>query len=287
MVNKEKPLVVTTCVALRETLGQVSLEKKCVGLVPTMGALHAGHLSLVEASNRECDYTIVTIFVNPTQFGEGEDLKAYPRQLEDDLVALAAYDVDVVFVPSNEEMYPADYATYVDVTGITSVLEGAHRPIHFRGVATICAKLFILTQAEVAFFGQKDYQQTLVVRRLAKDLNLPTKICVCPTVREPDGLALSSRNVYLSPDERQRASALSRALSLADELAAGGERDAKTIISEMQSTIDAAGGIDVDYLVLVDPDTLEPVDQVNRKTLAAVAAHVGTTRLIDNALIGK
>ena len=281
----EPPYIARTCSGLRDAVAQARLRRMRVGLVPTMGALHKGHLSLVGASNRECDFTIVTIFVNPTQFGEGEDLDAYPRQLEADLEALSEFDVDVVFVPPKEEIYPVGYSTSVEIGGVTQLLEGAQRPIHFRGVATVCAKLFNLAQADVAFFGQKDFQQTLVVQRLVKDLNIPTEIRVCPTVRESDGLAMSSRNVYLSPDERQRALALSRSLLRAVELKTAGETDTKKILAEMQAVIDVASGLDVEYLVLVDPETLEPAESANRPTLAAVAARIGQTRLIDNEVL--
>jgi pantoate--beta-alanine ligase len=279
------PNVVRTCNKLRAAVAQARSSGMRIGLVPTMGALHEGHLSLVDASNRACDFTIVTIFVNPTQFGEGEDLDAYPRQLEADLESLSEFDVDVVFAPPKEEIYPDGFSTFVEVGGVTQVLEGAERPIHFRGVATVCAKLFNLAQADIAFFGQKDYQQTLVVKRVAKDLDIPTEIRVCPTVRESDGLAMSSRNVYLSADERQQARVLSKCLRRAVELKAAGETDAAKILAEMQVVLDTATGIVVDYLVLVDPETLKPVESANQPTLAAVAARIGQTRLIDNELL--
>ena len=252
-----------------------------------MGALHAGHLSLVAASNVECDFTVVTIFVNPSQFAEGEDLESYPRTLEADLTALAEHNVDVVFAPPNEEMYPVEFDTSVDVGGVSRMLEGEMRPIHFRGVATVCTKLFNLTQADVAFFGQKDFQQTLVIKRIVADLNIATEIRVCPTLRERDGLAMSSRNAYLTPEQRQPALALHRSLRRAKEMVAAGETDAATVLAEMREIIDESVGVDLDYLVLVDPNTLTAVDRLNQTTLAAVAAHVGQTRLIDNELLER
>ena len=279
------PYVTRTCSELRAAVAQARGDGMRIGLVPTMGALHEGHLSLVDASNRECDFTIVTIFVNPTQFGEGEDLEAYPRQLERDLEALSEFDVDVVFAPPKDEIYPDGYNTFVEVGGVTQVLEGKERPIHFRGVATVCTKLFNLAQADIAFFGQKDFQQTLVVKRLVKDLDIPTEIRVCPTVRESDGLAMSSRNAYLSSTERQQALVLSQGLRRGVELRAAGETDSAKILAEMKTVIATASDIDLEYLVLVDPETLQPVASANQPTLAAVAARVGKTRLIDNEIL--
>jgi pantoate--beta-alanine ligase len=280
------PRLVVDAAELRDRVALARRRGKTIGLVPTMGALHAGHLSLVDASVDECDFTIVTIFVNPTQFGPSEDFDHYPRDLDADLSSLEGRSVDVVFAPATDAMYPPGYATYVELHGPALVLEGAHRPGHFRGVATIVLKLFHLAQPDRAYFGRKDYQQALLVRRMTHDLDLPIDVRICPIVREADGLALSSRNVYLSPDERLRAVAISRSLRLARELVEQGTTDAGTILARMRELL-AAARLDVDYVALADPETLEPVDVVDRPTLAALAARVGKTRLIDNETLGE
>jgi pantoate--beta-alanine ligase len=260
--------------------------ERSVGLVPTMGALHAGHLSLVEASRRECEKTVLTIFVNPTQFAPHEDFARYPRNLDDDLDKLRPLGVDVVFAPPLEEMYPPGETTRVEVGRIAEPLEGQFRPGHFRGVATIVLKLFHAIPANVAYFGQKDYQQTLVVRQMVADLLVPVRIAVCPIVREHDGLAMSSRNVYLSPDERRKALVLSQSLSLAERLVNEGEHDAAKILARMRKLFAEALVDRIDYIALADPQTLAPIDEIRQPTLAVIAAHVGNTRLIDNRLIG-
>lgn len=252
-----------------------------------MGALHAGHLSLVEASRHEQGFTVVSIFVNPTQFGPGEDFERYPRPLADDLARLAAQGVDLVFAPPTTEIYPPGSATLVDVGSVAEPLEGRFRPGHFRGVATVVLKLFVLIAPDAAYFGRKDYQQTLVVRRLAADFVLPLAIRVCPTVREPDGLALSSRNVYLSPAEREQALTLSQSLRLAKDLVRQGERDAARVLARIRELFAAQPEIHVDYLVLADGETLADVSHIDRRTVALVAARVGKTRLIDNEPIGE
>jgi pantoate--beta-alanine ligase len=257
-----------------------------VGVVPTMGALHAGHLSLVEASKRECDKTVVTIFVNPTQFAPHEDFERYPRDLEADLARLRPLGVDAVFAPPREEMYPSGETTRVEVGPIAEPLEGQFRPGHFRGVATIVLKLFQAIPATTAYFGQKDYQQSLVIRRMVADLLVPIRIVVCPIVRESDGLAMSSRNVYLSPNQRRQALVLSQSLNLAERLVREGERDAEKVLAQMKKRFADAGVDRIDYIALVDPEKLTPVNEIHTQTLAAIAAHVGTTRLIDNRLIG-
>jgi pantoate--beta-alanine ligase len=277
--------VASTIDELREFVAHARREKKSLGLVPTMGALHAGHLSLVDASRVECDLTAVTIFVNPTQFGPHEDLSAYPRPLASDLAKLRDRDVDIVFAPSESEMYSADHTTFVDVGPIAQVLEGAFRPTHFRGVATIVLKLFHLIPGDRAYFGQKDFQQTLVVKRMVADLNLPIEIRVCATVRESDGLALSSRNAYLSADQRLQALAISRSLHEASQMVAAGERTAASVLVKMRSVLAEAKISLVDYVALVDPETLENRSLLVGPTLAAVAARVGSTRLIDNELL--
>jgi pantoate--beta-alanine ligase len=257
---------------------------RLIGLVPTMGALHAGHLSLVAASRQSCDVTVATIFVNPTQFGPNEDFATYPRNLKADLEKLRTAGVDFVFAPPVEEMYPEGNTTRVDVESIAAPLEGAFRTGHFRGVATIVAKLFNLIPADIAFFGQKDYQQSLVVRRMVADLDMPVRIEVCPIVRDTDGLAVSSRNAYLSPAERERALSISRSLRVAEERLRGGERDALAIAARVRETL-MSGGIDrVDYAAVVDAETLAPLAQIEGPTAVLIAAHVGRTRLIDNLL---
>ncbi len=257
-----------------------------VGFVPTMGALHAGHLSLVEASLAACDRTVVSIFVNPTQFGPGEDLERYPRVLEQDLQLLEKLGCWLVFAPSTAEMYPDDSTTLVDVGAIAGPLEGASRPDHFRGVATVVLKLFQIVPADCAFFGQKDYQQTLVVKQMVRDLSVPIDIEVCPTVREPDGLALSSRNAFLSSEQRQQALSLWQSFQLAEQYYAGGNCDVAEIKAKMQQHFYALSGVGVEYIAFVEAGTVRPVSTITGPTIVAIAARVGKTRLIDNCLIG-
>lgn len=276
------PAVITTTDELRSCLAESRSQGKSIGFVPTMGALHAGHLSLVHASCARCDTTVVSIFVNPTQFGPQEDFGRYPRDLAGDLAKLADHDLHCVFAPSDEEMYPEGHQTFVEVTDVSSVWEGAHRPGHFRGVTTVVAKLFNQVMPDIAFFGQKDYQQTVVLRRMVRDLSVPVQIEVCPTVREPDGLALSSRNAYLSPDERQQALALSAGLKQAADLVAAGERDAEVLIEAIRTRCQREPDLKLQYVAIVDPDTLESVTKVLTPSMALVAAYVGSTRLIDN-----
>jgi len=279
--------VLTTVAELREALRPLRRVGRRIGLVPTMGALHEGHLSLVRASKDQCDATVVTIFVNPSQFGPGEDLESYPRDLAADLAKLAPCGVEFVFHPSVEEVYGPGHATWVEVGAVARPLEGQSRPHHFRGVATIVLKLLCMVQPDVAFFGQKDYQQALVIRRMVAELNVPVEIRTCPIVREPDGLAMSSRNAYLSPSERRDALVLWKSLCLARELVAGGERTAETVAQRMREIILSAEGAEIDYVALVDPETLEPVDRIDRPVLAALAVRIGRTRLIDNCLLGE
>ena len=277
--------VASTRQQVRQAIADARRAGKSIGFVPTMGALHEGHLSLVAQSRGECGFTVVSIFVNPTQFAPGEDFERYPRNLDKDLTLLAGR-ADLVFVPERAEIYPPGHVTSVEVGPIAELLEGQRRPGHFRGVATVVLKLLNIVMPDVAYFGRKDYQQWLVIRRMVEDLDLKVKIEACPIVREPDGLALSSRNIYLSPDQRQSAVALSQSLRLAGRLAAEGTRSAAEIVERMQAHIASVGGVEVDYITLADPRTLEPVDQVRGPTVAAVAAFVGNTRLIDNELIG-
>lgn len=258
-----------------------------VGLAPTMGALHAGHASLVRAARQACDVVITTIFVNPTQFGPHEDFQKYPRTLDADLQVLRDAGADWVFVPSAADMYPPGSSTYVQPPRVAEPLEGQCRPGHFRGVATVVLKLFQILPADVAYFGAKDYQQALVVRHMAADLNIATRIEVMPTVRDPDGLAMSSRNRYLSAAERSRALGLSRALRRAAELFQGGESSVESLEGAMQAELNAAGVDRTEYAVVADPDTLERRERVERRGVALIAARVGTTRLIDNCLLER
>ncbi|MGA2674120.1 MAG: pantoate--beta-alanine ligase [Terracidiphilus sp.] len=256
-----------------------------VGLVPTMGALHAGHASLIRAAAASCGRVAVSIFVNPTQFGPNEDYAVYPRSFEADCALAQAEGASVVFAPPVEELYPAGAATFVDVEGLSHRLDGKSRPGHFRGVATVVAKLLIASEADRAFFGQKDAAQVAVLRRMVTDLRLAAEIVVCPIVREADGLALSSRNTYLNPSERTQALALSRAVRRVEVLAASGKRSAGMLIEAAGQIFSAEPAIRVDYIELVDWATLELVETAAPGTLFAVAAWVGATRLIDNAVI--
>jgi pantoate--beta-alanine ligase len=250
-----------------------------------MGASHAGHVSLAEASVAQTDVTIATIFVTPTQFAPDEDLSTYPRTLDEDLAQLERAGVDAVFVPDENEMYPPGCTTSVVPPQLAATLEGEFRPTHFAGVATVVLKLLNMTQADVAFFGQKDYQQALVVRRMVADLNVPVRIEVCPIVRDDDGLAMSSRNVYLSAEERKIALTLKRTLDLAETQIREGQRDGFELITEMRQSLIDGGVTSIDYAAVVHADTLETLDPIQLPCVALVAAHVGTTRLIDNCLI--
>ncbi|HWE83811.1 MAG TPA: pantoate--beta-alanine ligase [Terracidiphilus sp.] len=257
---------------------------KTVGLVPTLGALHAGHASLIVAARSRCHAVAVSIFVNPTQFGPNEDYARYPRSFEADCALAAAHGADVVFAPSVEEMYPAGAATFVEVEGLGNRLDGASRPGHFRGVATVVTKLFAAAEADLAFFGQKDAAQVAVLRRMTADLLLATEIVVCPIVRESDGLALSSRNVYLGTEERTQALALSRAIGVVESLAGHGQRSAEALIESAHAVLGAEPLIRIDYIALVDWNTLEPLESAIPGALFAIAAWVGATRLIDNTI---
>ncbi|MER3469694.1 MAG: pantoate--beta-alanine ligase [Thermoflexus sp.] len=255
------------------------------GFVPTMGYLHEGHLSLIRRARAENDHVAVSIFVNPTQFGPHEDYNRYPRDLERDLRLLEPLQVDLVFVPSVEEMYPPGFQTWVIVEELSRPLEGASRPGHFRGVATVVAKLFNIVQPDRAYFGQKDAQQAVVIRRMVRDLNFPVEIVVCPTVREPDGLAMSSRNTYLSPQERQAATILFRALQAAKARYEAGERDGERLREAMREVLRGEPLARVDYVSVADPETLEELSRVEGPALLSLAVYIGNTRLIDNLLL--
>jgi pantoate--beta-alanine ligase len=278
-------LIAKTIAEARAAVAQLRVERRCIGLVPTMGALHEGHLSLVRAAKTACDAVVATIFVNPTQFAPGEDFAKYPRRFETDCALLEAEGVDVLFAPDAAEMYPAGASTVVEVENISDRLDGQSRPGHFRGVATVVAKLFNIIQPNHAFFGQKDAAQVAVLRRMVRDLNFNLELVVCPTVREPDGLAMSSRNHYLSAEERQRALVLSRALRHIEARIAAGVVDSARLIDAGLAVLAEEPEIRLDYLRIVDPETLEDVADVSAGTLVTVAAVVGPARLIDNVLV--
>lgn len=278
-----KMMIVSTLEELRSARAMLD---EPVGLVPTMGYLHEGHLSLVKRAKDECASVVVSIFVNPTQFGPNEDLAAYPRDMERDLRLLEPLGVDLTWIPTPEVMYPQGYQTWVQVEGLTEPLEGAMRPGHFRGVTTVVAKLFNGVQPAKAYFGQKDAQQVAVIRRMARDLNFPLEVVVCPTVREPDGLAMSSRNAYLDPGQRKAATVLSRALTTAKDAYEAGERDAEKLRILMRETIDEEPLARVQYVSCADYDTLQELDTITGKALLSMAVFVGKTRLIDNTVLG-
>ncbi len=257
-----------------------------VGFVPTMGYLHEGHISLVRQARTECASVVISIFVNPTQFGPQEDLSAYPRDLAHDLALLAPEGVDLVWIPTPEIMYPAGFQTWVRVEEVTKLLEGATRPDHFRGVATVVVKLFNGVQPHKAYFGQKDAQQAVVIRRMIQDLNFPIEIVVCPIVRESDGLAMSSRNVYLNPQERRAATVLSRALTAARKAFEAGERDASHLRQAVVDTLIDEPLAHPQYVSCADPDTLQELETVDERALLSLAVYVGKTRLIDNLILG-
>ncbi len=277
--------IARTIAATRAAVTTARRAGRTIGCVPTMGALHAGHLSLVEAARRDGTFVVVTIFVNPTQFGPHEDYARYPRDEAGDLRQCERAGANLVFLPSVEEMYPPGTVTTVHVARLTATLCGPCRPGHFDGVATVVTKLLNIVQPDRAYFGRKDYQQLAVIRQMVRDLNTPVEIIGCPTVREPDGLAMSSRNAYLTPDERQRALALSRALIAAREAIVGGERDPAAVEATMRAVVEAARPTGIDYVSVVDPVTLQPIERIAGPVLAALAVWFGRTRLIDNVVV--
>ena len=260
-----------------------SLEEP-LGFVPTMGYLHEGHISLVKKAREENITVAVSIFVNPTQFGPGEDFESYPRDTERDLKLLEPY-TDIVFMPTVDDLYPAGYNSWVDVEGLTNKLEGASRPTHFRGVTTIVAKLFNIVRPTKSYFGQKDAQQLAVIKKMVKDLDMNLEVIACPTMREPDGLAMSSRNTYLKPDERKAATVLHQSLKLAEKLYARGERDAEKIRREMTTFIQQQPAANIDYVSIADNETLDEVDRITRPVLVSLAVKIGKPRLIDNLVL--
>ncbi|NOZ23477.1 MAG: pantoate--beta-alanine ligase [Planctomycetes bacterium] len=275
---------------IEETRREVRAAKadgKSVGFVPTMGALHEGHLSLMRAGRQETDFLVISVFVNPKQFNDPKDLKAYPRELKADAEKANGVGVDLIFAPSDAEMYPKGAVTFVDQHRLTERWEGAHRPGHFRGVLTVVAKLFNIIEPDIAYFGRKDFQQAAIIKTMAADLNMSVEIKVLPTVREPDGLAMSSRNVHLSEDERKQALCLFRALSRGREMVEAGERDTGKIVTEMKQFIDGNPLARIDYVAIADPDRLEKREQVEPGDVALVAVRIGKTRLIDNMILLK
>jgi len=279
---RAKIRAVKTIAEIRELRRQIS---SSVGLVPTMGYFHEGHLALVKRARAENPTIVVSIFVNPTQFGPSEDFATYPRDMNRDLKLLEREKTDIVFVPSDEEMYPYGYSSWVDVGGVTEHLEGARRPGHFRGVATVVAKLFNIIQPTRAYFGQKDAQQAVVIKRMVTDLNMMIEIVVVPTVRESDGLAMSSRNIYLNTEERQKATILFKALSLATQLWQSGEKDADNIRQQMSLLIQKEPLAKIDYVSIADANTLEELKLIDYSALVSLAVRIGKTRLIDNIVL--
>ena len=276
-----------TIIALDELRTARQMLEGPVGLVPTMGFLHAGHISLVRRTHQECASTVVSIFVNPTQFGPKEDLAAYPHDLERDLALLTPEGVDLVWAPTPEVMYPPGYQTWVTVDEVSQPLEGGMRPGHFRGVATVVAKLFNAIQPQKAFFGQKDAQQAAVIRRMALDLNFPLEVVVCPTLREPDGLAMSSRNVYLSAEERRAATILYRSLTTARNAFEQGERDASHLRAIMMGVLNSEPAARPQYVSCADLNTLQELEAIADQALLSTAVYIGKTRLIDNLILGE
>ena len=272
-----------TIADLRGALAPERQKGRSIGLVPTMGALHDGHLSLIRRAREDCDVVVASVFVNPTQFGPSEDLASYPRDRDGDARKAATAGVDAIFAPSAAEMYPQGFSTWVLQEGTAAeTLEGEARPAHFRGVLTVCLKLFNLVQPHRAYFGHKDYQQSLVVRRMVRDLGLPLEIVVCPTVREPDGLAMSSRNAYLDPDARRQAVCISRGLGRARDALAAGQTSAEKLALLVRTEIESAGPCEIDYVVVRDAETLAAIDAIDRPCIALVAVRIAGTRLIDN-----
>ena len=278
--------VVKTIKEVREIVGGWRQEGLSVGLVPTMGYLHEGHQSLIKKSASQNDRTVVSVFVNPIQFGPNEDLEAYPRDLNRDIKAVEEAGGDLIFNPEPSEMYPGHFTSFIDTTETTELLCGAVRPVHFRGVCTVVGKLFYIVTPDRAYFGQKDAQQLATIRRFVRDLNFPLEIIACPIVREDDGLAKSSRNTYLNAEERQAALILSKSLKKGQEAIEGGEKDAKTIIGIIKESLQSEPLARIDYVEVVDFENIQRVDKIEGETLVAIAVYIGKTRLIDNFIIG-
>ncbi len=277
--------VAETIQSIRSLVKAAGSGGKKIGLVPTMGALHIGHISLIEAAVEECDFVVVSIFVNPTQFGPGEDFEKYPRPLDADLNICRNAGTDVVFAPTPEQMYPAENITWVNVEKLTESLCGRFRTGHFRGVTTVCTKLFNIVAPDIAFFGQKDAQQAIVIRRMVADLNMPLEIVICPTVREPNGLAVSSRNKYLTEQQKKDAANIYKSLQKCRKMIDAGVEETTEIITEMRKILQQVPSIEIEYISIVDAGTLRNIDQIAGKVLAAVAVKIGPARLIDNILV--
>jgi pantoate--beta-alanine ligase len=278
-------MIATTVDDTRRAVDAAREQGKLIGLVPTMGALHAGHVSLIRAARKEADFVVVSIFVNPAQFGPNEDLSRYPRPFEADAKICETENVDLIFHPTPEVMYPPSFKTYIEVHDLQNVLCGASRPGHFRGVATVVLKLFDIVRPDIAYFGQKDAQQARILMQMVRDLDVPVKLKLCPIVREADGLALSSRNVYLDADQRKHASALFRSLEALRTRIDAGEHQAELLIRQARALIEATPGARIDYVAIVDFDTLQPLQRLKGKVLIALAVYFGATRLIDNLLL--
>lgn len=277
--------IAKTIDSTRELIKDARKADKTIGLVPTMGALHIGHISLIEAAKKQTNYVVVSIFVNPTQFGAAEDFDKYPQPFEQDTKICREHGVDLVFAPSVNEMYPSQNVTWVNIEKLTETLCGRSRPGHFKGVTAVCAKLFNIIQPDIALFGQKDAQQAVVIKRMVADLHMPLKIQVCPTVREDDGLAVSSRNKYLTPQERKDAPLLYESLQKAKQLIQAGTTDAEKIITEMKKILSRSEVLQPEYVEIVNAETLQPINPVIGPALIALAARLGSARLIDNILI--
>jgi len=277
--------IAKTIADVRDCIKAARSEGEKIGLVPTMGALHKGHISLIERAVKDCEYVVVSIFVNPTQFVPGEDFEKYPRPIDDDLKICEEHAIDLVFNPEPEEMYGQENFTWVNVEKLTEPLCGQSRPGHFRGVTTVCAKLFNIVQPDVAYFGQKDAQQAIVIKRMVADLNSPVEIVVCPTVREADGLAISSRNQYLSEKQRKDATLIYKSLQKCQEMIDSGIADTKEITSEMRKILQQVPSIRIEYISIVNAENLQNLDQIAGRVLAAVAVKIGPARLIDNILV--
>jgi len=277
--------VAKTIESVRGLVKAARIGGKKIGLVPTMGALHVGHISLIEAATKDCDFVVASIFVNPTQFGPGEDFEKYPRPLEADLKICRETGVDVVFNPTPEQMYPVEKLTWVNVEKLTETLCGRSRPGHFRGVTTVCAKLFNIVAPDIAYFGQKDAQQAIVIKRMVADLNMPLEIVICPTVREPNGLAVSSRNKYLTERQRKDAANIYESLQKCRKMIEAGVTETSKIITEMSKILQQVPSIEIEYVSIVDAGMLRDIDRITGKILAAVAVRIGPARLIDNILV--
>ena len=277
--------IVTSLSDMHSLAASIRREGKTIGIVPTMGFLHEGHLSLVRRAREECDIVVVSIFVNPTQFGPNEDFGHYPRDTEGDRKKCESAGVNIIFMPTAEEMYPEKPTVFIMVEGLSDILEGAIRPGHFRGVATVVAKLFNIVNPHKAFFGQKDFQQCVVIKRMVKGLNMDVEVVVLPIVREKGGLAMSSRNSYLSADDRRAATVIYRALSAARDLFISGTKEPEKLKKKMRAVLFMEPGVGIDYVVVSDPETLEPLDTASSNMVLLVAARVGKTRLIDNLII--